>query len=551
MKMKPCRVNLSLSACSDHFKEVEDKKISVLVQRLEDEDEVRNQLTDTAVKVPVQQSNLQVAFLEKCNLKQSDNKKNVSSSRLVVNSTSNNTSNRRDTMKPSFPSTLPKCTVRLSKRNNTWSTKRKYVSPSPQQLSVLRTAFTRSRKCTASVRRELALNSGLTLTEDEVRGWYYRQRNKERQLPARKYAKFSSQQLKVLRSAFAQDPNCPASLRRELALNTGLTEIQVIAWYGYQRRKDGVAGVRFSPQQLEWLRAAFAQSPECLPGLERELAANTGLTEKQVRCWYANQRGREGLRLKARFNPEQVKEMVAVFNCTPHPDVFTTTHLSNKIGLAKGQIKSWFRDRRRGLQKRMEEELEEDEEDEEKEEDEDEDEDEEKGGEVEVVEKESVVSGQAPGFAPVLSEDGGVGEEAKAGPGSSKGVSSVWAYTQTEEMEWMPRKRVHFLKWQQQKMRIEKEEEEKKESSAKKLKKKKKKNRISKWPSPVEEEEEKEEEEKEEEEEETGEVEVVKKEVFGQAPGFTQREVLSEDCGVGEEAKAGPGTSKGVSSAPA
>ena len=188
---------------------------------------------------------------------------------------------------------------------------------------------------------------------------------------------------------------------------------------------------------------------------------------------------------------------------------------------------------------------EEKEEEEEEKEEEEKEEVEEEEGEDEVVKKESVVSGQAPGFAPVLSEDGDAGEEAKAGPGSSKGDSSVWACIQAEEMEWMPRKRAHFLKWQQQKMRMEKEEEEEeeKESPATKLKKKKK-NRISKCLPPVEE-------EGEEEEQEVGEVEVVKKEVLGQASGFTQREVLSEDDCTGEEAKASSGQgSVRVSSAP-
>ena len=232
--MKQCRDNLSLSACSDYFKEVEDKKISVLVPR---------------------------------------------------------------------------------------PTKKKYVKVSPQQLAVLRPTFAQSRKCSASVRKELALNTGLT--EEEVRGWYCHQRYKERQLPARKYGKVS-------------------------------------------------------PQQLEVLRSAFAQSPKCRLSLVRELTANTGLTGKQVRRWYTHQRQKEGLRLRANFNPEQVKEMVTVFNYTPRPDVFTTTHLSNRIGLSKVQIKKWFQNRRLSLRKRMEEEKEEEEEEEEeKKEEEDEDEEEE------------------------------------------------------------------------------------------------------------------------------------------------------------------------------
>eukprot|EP00730_Choanoeca_flexa_P006072 TRINITY_DN12078_c0_g1_i16.p4 TRINITY_DN12078_c0_g1~~TRINITY_DN12078_c0_g1_i16.p4 ORF type:complete len:152 (+),score=13.50 TRINITY_DN12078_c0_g1_i16:361-816(+) len=96
-------------------------------------------------------------------------------------------------------------------------------------------------------------------------------------------------------------PYLTSDERAELAAQTGLTEKQVINWLSYARSKLSKLGdfkLKDRSKKLPATAVAALQKwfeantgdPYLTPDERAELAAQTGLTEKQVMNWYAVRR---------------------------------------------------------------------------------------------------------------------------------------------------------------------------------------------------------------------------------------------------------------------
>ncbi|CAO4371523.1 unnamed protein product [Caenorhabditis nigoni] len=129
---------------------------------------------------------------------------------------------------------------------------------------------------------------------------------------------------------------------------------------GAQNTESGnLSSQKFSPEQVQALEHQYVRCPYLSPSERKQLAKSIGLTEKQVKYWFHDQRS-EGRRLGMQYAKcsanrhgiirtycaQQVKAMEQKFAVKQFLTLAERKELAESIGLEESEVKEWFQDRR-------------------------------------------------------------------------------------------------------------------------------------------------------------------------------------------------------------
>jgi transcriptional regulator with XRE-family HTH domain len=141
--------------------------------------------------------------------------------------------------------------------------------------------------------------------------------------------------------------------KKELEVQTGLSRRQIINWFSEERKRRGFGKTRdnrwLPKSSVEVLKKFFDENiSESNPFLsiagKEELEAQTGLSRRQIECWFSEERKRRGLSQTRHKWPSSVIEILTQWynEINPYPTKEEKVELAAKTGLTEIQVGNWF-----------------------------------------------------------------------------------------------------------------------------------------------------------------------------------------------------------------
>ncbi|KAJ3287566.1 Double homeobox protein 4 [Rhizoclosmatium sp. JEL0117] len=209
----------------------------------------------------------------------------------------------------------------------------------------------------------------------------------------------TTSRMDILNNAFAQSPYLENRQAEELSRQVGITADKVRMWFSNKRatlRKSGLdsppctelspdaetSSMSFSrfnskshnslaPEQSLILNEAFARNPYETEEGAKELADRTGLSVKQIQTWYSRKRFNTKKRKRSAspsgdnqtqsstdfksyhmLTASQTATLNAYYMRSPYIDDITAAQISNEIGVSVEKIKTWFKSKRKIVNKK-------------------------------------------------------------------------------------------------------------------------------------------------------------------------------------------------------
>ena len=173
----------------------------------------------------------------------------------------------------------------------------------------------------------------------------------------------------ALEQAYEKDKDPSLETRKALAAQLGLAQAQVCNWFDYRRRKarqaeehpDAVKynGAGFPTSTKQVLEQTYKKDKHPSVETQKVLAAEVGLTPRQVNTWFSEKRRATKL---TEEHPDAVKYKGGSWGGFPartklvleqaykkdkYPSLETRKALAAQLGLTPHQVSRWFIDKRR------------------------------------------------------------------------------------------------------------------------------------------------------------------------------------------------------------